>query len=202
MGVNERKEREKHELRELIIETATKLFIEQGFEKTSIRNIADKIEYSPGTIYLYFKDKNELFYIIHEKAFAIFLDLMKTSLQIDNPFDRLHKLAEIYLNFAFENPELYDLMFIMNAPMNAEKTEEDWHCGFQSYLFLKDTVEQCIKEGYFKELHLEITTFSIFSSMHGMTALALRNRLKMYKDVDPMTLIKANIMQMLELLKK
>ena len=40
-----------------ILEAAKKLFLDHGFEKTSIRNIAEEIEYSPGTIYLYFKDK-------------------------------------------------------------------------------------------------------------------------------------------------
>ena len=39
-----------------ILEAAKALFLDQGFEKTSIRNIADAIEYSPSTIYLYFKD--------------------------------------------------------------------------------------------------------------------------------------------------
>ena len=46
-------------MRDLILSTAASLFVEAGFEKTSIRTIADKIEYSPATIYLYFKDKNK-----------------------------------------------------------------------------------------------------------------------------------------------
>ncbi len=73
MGITERKEREKQEKRTLILEAATKMFLEDGFDKTSLRNIADKIEYSPATIYLYFKDKNELFYAIQEKGFELLL---------------------------------------------------------------------------------------------------------------------------------
>ena len=55
MGVADRKEREKEEMKTKILEAAKKLFLDHGFEKTSIRNIAEEIEYSPGTIYLYFK---------------------------------------------------------------------------------------------------------------------------------------------------
>ena len=60
MGIAERKEREKMEMHDRILQAATVMFLEDGYEKTSIRNIADKIEYSPATIYLYFKDKDEL----------------------------------------------------------------------------------------------------------------------------------------------
>ena len=51
MGISDRKEREKEELRERILVAAKTLFLQKGIEKTSIRNIADLIEYSPGIIY-------------------------------------------------------------------------------------------------------------------------------------------------------
>jgi AcrR family transcriptional regulator len=73
MGISERKEREKQEMREKILLVATEMFIEEGYDKTSIRKIADKIEYSPATIYLYFKDKDEIFHAIHDKGFDKFL---------------------------------------------------------------------------------------------------------------------------------
>jgi AcrR family transcriptional regulator len=59
MGVADRKERERVELRSKNLGAAKELFLDRGFKKTSIRNIAELIEHSPGIIYLYFKDKNE-----------------------------------------------------------------------------------------------------------------------------------------------
>jgi AcrR family transcriptional regulator len=73
MGILERKEREKQEMRDLILNVATEMFIEEGYDKTSIRKIADKIEYSPATIYLYFKDKDEIFMPFTTKASISFL---------------------------------------------------------------------------------------------------------------------------------
>ena len=55
MGVTERKERERQEMRQRILDAAQQVFVEEGYEKASIRNIAERIEYSPATIYLYFK---------------------------------------------------------------------------------------------------------------------------------------------------
>jgi len=60
MGLKERKERDKLEMKDRILQSAHQLFVEKGFEQVSIRNIAEAIEYSPATIYLYFKDKDEI----------------------------------------------------------------------------------------------------------------------------------------------
>ena len=93
MGIAERKEREREEMRKLIIDTATQLFIEKGFDKTSMRNIAEAMEYSPATIYLYFKDKSELFNAIHEIGFKVFFEYLSQVKDIADPMDRLDKLG-------------------------------------------------------------------------------------------------------------
>ena len=80
MGILERKEREREDMRRLILNAARELFLEQGYEKTSIRNIADVIEYSPATIYLYYKDKNELFFALHEEAFLKLMEELSSCL--------------------------------------------------------------------------------------------------------------------------
>ena len=63
MGVQERREREKKELKQEILDAARDLFVREGFENVSMRKIAEKIEYSPTAIYLHFKDKEAL---VHE----------------------------------------------------------------------------------------------------------------------------------------
>ncbi len=70
MGTKERREREKENLRQEILDAARQLFLKNGYENVSMRQIAAKIEYSPTTIYLYFKNKSELFHSLCEEAFA------------------------------------------------------------------------------------------------------------------------------------
>src|SRR2546425_3395256 len=60
MGTTERKARHKADLKEEILDAARDLFVREGYESVSIRKIADKVEYAPGTIYLYFSDKSEI----------------------------------------------------------------------------------------------------------------------------------------------
>ena len=70
MGTQERRNREKESLRQEILDAARRLFLKNGFQNVSMRQIAEKIEYSPTTIYLYFKDKSALFRSICEETFG------------------------------------------------------------------------------------------------------------------------------------
>ncbi|MDJ1472667.1 TetR/AcrR family transcriptional regulator [Cytophagaceae bacterium DM2B3-1] len=200
MGISERKEREKQEMKSLILETATQMFLEHGFEKTSLRNIAEKIEYSPATIYLYYKDKNQLFYDVHEKGFELLSEKMTPLMQIENPLERLYKMGEIYLDFAFHNPEYYDLMFIMTAPMEALH-DDNWDCGFANYEMLRQTIAECMEKGLIKKADLEVTTVSVFSFVHGLVSLAIRQRFKMYPEETLPELFRQSIDNILNLMK-
>jgi AcrR family transcriptional regulator len=61
MGIQERKEREKERRRQQIIVAAKRVFSEKGFSKSTMEDIASEAELSPGTLYLYFKNKEELY---------------------------------------------------------------------------------------------------------------------------------------------
>lgn len=169
-------------MRKLIIDTATRLFIEQGFDKTSMRNIAEAIEYSPATIYLYFKDKSELFNAIHVQGFQMFFEYLSKVMVIEDPMDRMDMLGRQYITFAVENPGYYDLMFIMREPMNSEKNEDAWSQGETSHSVLTDTVAECIKQGYFKEQSAEVISFMIWSQVHGICSMMIRERMKFYPE--------------------
>ena len=115
MGVKERKERDRQEMRETILQSAHHLFIDKGFEDVSIRNIAEAIEYSPATIYLYFKDKNEIFYALHGEAFKKFNEFLSVLATIKDPFKRLIKMGEKYMEFAFLKERLERFLKIIPA---------------------------------------------------------------------------------------
>ena len=185
MGVADRKEREKEEMRIKILEAAKKLFLDKGFEKTSIRNIADVIEYSPGTIYLYFKDKNELLFELHVQAFtSLVTELQKIDLS-RTAIERLEQMGEYYIKFAFENPELYELMFVMEAPMESlECKDEIWDDGMKAFDLLRYVVADCQKDGFLSNHDLDDASLMIWSFVHGLVTLKSRKRLEMFCESD------------------
>src|SRR5215210_3008543 len=108
MSVKQRRENEKENLRQVILDTAREMFAEEGYTSVSMRKIADKIEYSPTTIYLYFKDKNDLLQQICEETFtklAQNLDLIgkKQSKSIDG----LREGLQAYVEFGLKHPKHY-----------------------------------------------------------------------------------------------
>lgn len=203
MGIVERKEREREEMRKLILDAARKLFLENGFEKVSIRNIADEIEYSPATIYLYYKDKNELFFALHQTAFTKMIEEFAPIEAIEQPIDKLIEMGRLYLRFAFENPELYDLMFIMTAPIDALECREDiWDDGGRAFGILQQIVQACIDTGTIKHQDAEQAALLIWSSVHGLAALHLRKRLNMFGEERVKALVDETFNLFLNTIKK
>jgi len=179
MGIAERKEKQKLEIRKRILEASMKLFVEEGFSNVSIRRIADIIEYSPTTIYLYFKDKDEIFYNLHEMGFLKMQDMNRNLDDIHNPLLRLHKMGENYIQFGMESPEFYDLMFIQPEPM--EKLTEmgcNWENGEAALTRLRDTLVECMEKGYIAKTDPTVLSLSIWSMVHGLVSLATRQRLE------------------------
>ena len=191
MGVSERRIRERLDTRQSILATARELFLLKGFEATTIRNIAEKIEYSPSTIYQHFKDKNEIFYTIHSEAFAELVRYLNASEMHKNPMDQLIALGQIYIQFALENPELYDLMFIMEAPIDFLNYLEDanWIEGKMDFDYLKSVIANCIQQGLIKETDLESLSYLIWSTVHGLVTISIRKRGLKIGLSDPDTII-------------
>jgi AcrR family transcriptional regulator len=171
MGISERKEREKQEMRQRIIDASLKMFVQEGYDKTSIRNIADKIEYSPATIYLYYKDKDELLYDVQARAFEKLLIEFRTHATSKSPMKRLEQICETYVRFGMEQQELYALMFIIKAPMNVIEDEEIWANGQAAFDFLLNCVAECIEKGLLRYKDAGTASLSVWSIGHGLLSL-------------------------------
>lgn len=177
MGISDRKEREKLEMKRLITDAAMHMFLEEGYEKTSIRNIADKIEYSPGTIYLYYKDKDELLHEVQREAFGRLLEAFEEKAPSKSPWKRLEQIAYTYIDFGHTQPELYDLMFIIRAPMN-KVDDGGWLNGKGCFNYLMDCVQECVNKKLIRFQDPGAAALSIWSMCHGLVSLNVRCRMK------------------------
>lgn len=202
MGVKERKERQKIEMKDLILQAAHDLFLNKGFEQVSIRNIADEIEYSPATIYLYFKDKNDIFLSLHDESFKAFNIFTLPVFKIKDPFKRLTALGERYIEFALNHPQYYEMMFIIQAPMLCDTNKEEWPEGAKALEGVEYLMSECKKEGYFKGQDVKVLAFLAWSHMHGICSLMLRDRLKIYEEGERETIRTRSFKLFMSMLKK
>ena len=180
MGISERKAREKEELRGKIITAALDMYIAEGYDHVSIRKIADVVEYSPATIYLYFQSKDELMFFVQQEAFSRFFEFLAPALSIKDPVEQLRGLGRKYMEFGMANPQLYDLMFILQSPMKVVEIEnKGWECGFETFQLLEVVVQNCQNAGYFPGRDSHEVALQNWGLVHGLMSLYLKERLIM-----------------------
>ena len=173
MGIKERKLKHRENLRQSILDAAKMLFLKNGYEATSIRKIAAEIEFSPTTIYLYYKDKAEIMHALHQEGFKMLSEQFKVLRNVSDPFERLKAMGRSYINFALENRDFYEIMFIMKEPLQHIKEEEepDWEEGDAAFQTLVSTVMECQEKGHFREYEPESFALLAWSNMHGLCTL-------------------------------
>jgi hypothetical protein len=119
-----------------------------------------------------------------------------------DPFERLISLGKYYLKYAFENPELYDLMFVMTAPMETlECREEIWSDGERAFETLKFVVGDCINAGFFEGAENETISVMVWSLVHGLATLHLRRRTMIFAEEKRIQLLEDAYGQFIEILK-
>jgi AcrR family transcriptional regulator len=167
MGIRERKDREKEEMRNLILETAYDMFLKLGYADTSLREIAKKMEYSPGTIYLYYKDKDALFYDIQTKCFDMLVQQYQKTAKLKDPLERLKQIGTVYMDFNIKNPQCFNLMFMLDAPLGALVKTDRWEGYGNVAGFFRQTVVECIEKGVIRFTSPVEASLEIWSLAHG-----------------------------------
>ena len=203
MSSAERKAREKEELKTLILKASMKLFVEKGIDQTTIRNIADAIDYSIGTVYVYFRDKNAILHALHTQCFAELGGQFRVLYNVKDPMERLKAMGKVYIQFAMDNPDKYDLMFNLKEPMeflNGIQAKE-WDEGAATFDVLRTTVQECIGAGHLKGHNLEPVSFLIWSCVHGMCSLEIRSRTKGVILKNPDTIVSDAYNEFLKLIE-
>lgn len=175
MGPKARREREREALRQVILDAARELFIEEGYESVSMRRIAEKIEYSPTTIYLYFEDKLSLLIAICQETFAKLAKKMELiGREADDPVANLKKGCRAYVEFGLKHPNHYKLTFIIHPqhPKDPDwKVEESM--GMKAYEHLRASVAACIEQKIFRQTDVDAVSQMFWAAGHGVTSLLI-----------------------------
>ena len=181
------KESERKDIKGLVITTAKRLFRELGYTNVTMRRIADEIGVTPGSIYLYYKNKAEILFEIHNEGFRLLHERRSQMLAKagPDPVEKLRIGGLNYIAFALENPELYELMFFRREPrdyLKASQSERRKDEGplvdysTRSYDNLKLTIEECQAEGFYPGLNPDMLAFFHWALAHGLASLAILKR--------------------------
>jgi AcrR family transcriptional regulator len=175
MTVQERRAREREELKELILDTARTLFVEEGYEAVTMRRIADRIDYSATALYVHFKDKAALFRELCERDFYALGQRFQELARIADPVERLRQTGLAYVDFALDHPNHYRLMFMTPHPLiePAQELVRKGNPEEDAYAFLKATLAEGQARGLFRPEFddLERTAQVMWAGVHGLVSL-------------------------------
>lgn len=178
MGITERRVREKQALRQEILDAARELFVEHGYQNVSMRKIADKIEYSPTTIYLYFQDKSELLGAICEETFAkLSARLEEVTGDAPDPVTGLKIGLRAYVDFGLANPHHYEVVLMSHTELHDAPGAylQEGSASRVAFGCLRDAVAEAIEMGQFRALNVDVTAQSLWVTAHGLVSAIIGN---------------------------
>jgi AcrR family transcriptional regulator len=176
MGIAERKERQKAEMREQILQAAREIVLREGFDALTMRKIADTIEYSPATIYLHFASRDEIARHLVESGFAELIAYFGPVAAIADPSERLSAIGRAYVTFGIEHPQTYRLIFMENytsAVMGGEKLEDPDEPGTRAFGFVEQTVRELVERGTIAPIDPALGAEMLWAAVHGIVSLKL-----------------------------
>lgn len=184
MGVKERKEREREQRRSDILVSARLAFVAHGLENTSMDRIANEAELAKGTLYLYFKNRNELLMALLAEDFERLLERMSSAVEkVPNTQDKFIAAVETFHDYSVENEFFYGAMTQLNVnQLFGEDCQRESYCHLQTVnqsmlAFMISIVQEGIdKRVFFVEQSVPYVVMQILLALKG-AMVVLRNQM-------------------------
>lgn len=130
--------------REAILRAAVKVFARKGYFNSKVADIAGQAGIADGTVYLYFKSKDEILHSIFDRAMDVFIAEGGRELaELEKPEDKLRRIAELHLERLGADRDLA-VVFQVELRGSVKFMQEFSAAGFADYL---DIIRQTIEEG-------------------------------------------------------
>ncbi len=173
MGLKERRNREREERKRQILDAARDLLFAEGLQATSVNKIAKNAELGVGTIYSYFKNKEEIFAALQQEGIELLHARAKKAISREkNASDRLRAIAGSYLYFSKENRDYFDIInYFLSSPgtlLGDELKEIIDQRGNQIISLIVTTIEEGISAGEFCEVNGRKFAMMFWAAIHGL----------------------------------
>lgn len=182
-----------------IVQTASRLIEERGPDGITMRLVAERIGYSATTIYLYFKNKEQLLDATVEYAFQWFADSIERAQAAGTPDERIRKAAHAYLDWGLKNPSMYRLMFEWGYL--GDTSEEGIFARRATWRRIRGLVERGMARGLYRsEIESAGAADTMWAGIHGLTSLTISGRMFGNPDEVPAEMIARRSHQLVDAL--
>lgn len=174
MSENSRKERDRQLREDDILSSAQRLFAEKGYHLTTMEEIAKNAEYATGTLYRYFKDKNDLYLSLMTREAERFIDHMVEVLDdCDSSEDKLRMMVFAHFDYYEKHKEFF-LLYVNGSGVidttlggRSDRLEP---LNIKSQQIVQRTIAEGIARGEFADLDAEMMSYSLAGLLRGAVA--------------------------------
>ena len=173
MTTQERRERERTQRRQVIVNAARELAEAEGWEAVTTRRLADRIEYSQPVLYSHFEGKDAIVSAVALEGFGELATLLHRAREVaGSPGAEPRAVAYAYMAFARDNPALYEAMFILSIDLKFAQSDTPIPL-LASFIELRDALTPLAGTR-------DISTFTevAWSGLHGLATLSRAGRLR------------------------
>lgn len=170
MAHQARLEERRSAVRETILDAARLAIDEQGYQAFSMRKLAEKIGYSPGALYLYFKTREELLNCLVDEAFDKLLEVINQVHDSKDAVRSLKNKLRAYVEFGLRFPQHYQFAFLMRPTGERAAPRRPPHASFD---VMRNAVRRCIEEERLPWPDVETTSQILWVTIHGITSLLI-----------------------------
>lgn len=171
-----RRQRERSDMRRLILDAAREMFVRLGYEATTMRAIADRIGYTPTAIYHHFRNKEALLTELTTVDFRALQQVFLEIGEVRDPVERLRRTGQAYIEFGLRHPMQYQLMFMTpHPPVKDPEAIKQGDPSEDAYAFLVQSCTQAIAEGRFRPEYKDPHEVAqmLWSACHGIVSLRI-----------------------------
>lgn len=166
------------DLRRTILDRTRHLLVEEGYNNLSMRKIARAVGCSATSIYLHFENKDALFHALIDEGFARLNEAVQdTAAAHADPVGRLEALSRRYVDFGLDNPEYYEVMFMLHPERMARYPAEKYRRARRNLELFAEALEAGAAAGQFDVDDPAVAASVLWASLHGATSLLLARRM-------------------------
>ncbi|HYE56635.1 MAG TPA: TetR/AcrR family transcriptional regulator [Chitinophagaceae bacterium] len=187
MGIAERKQRQKEEVRSSILTAAWELVEREGWQALSIRKIAEAIEYSVPVIYDHFENKEAILLEFTRRGFRLLnQELEQAKSTFSNPEQQIEAIAYAYWNFAFAQKEYYQLMYGLGMP-GCETVKQIPELSSFSEILLQP-IRALVQKNERHDIEPHLKLHTLWSALHGLISINMMGNEKSRDELNSMVL--------------
>jgi AcrR family transcriptional regulator len=168
-----------HERRAEILAAAKAMFLAEGYEGFTTRKLAERVGLSQTGLYVYFKNREEIFEALSEATFELLIKPYRDVRPVTDARRRLRELIETYVSFGLSNPDEYRLTFMIGPgpaephPAQTETPGEEIGIARQTFRALRDNIAAIDAAGLLRSADVTLAAYAVWFAAHGLVSILI-----------------------------